>query len=632
MAETPAVAVSDAPVPESRGSVLGFLRLARGFWSGPTAQTAWLLCATVFAILLVNLAINVGFNRWNRWFYDALEKKDGKTLATAVLAFLALIVIGAAFAVAMARSRMTLQLAWRAWVTDTLLARWLSEQKYYKLAVSDEGATAPESRITDDVRLATEPVVDFATGFVNAVLSAVTFASILFVVGGSIQLPGVTIPGYIALAALGYALVMSLSTFLIGRPLASAVDHKNEAEAQFRFGLTRIRENVESIALIRGDDDELRRSREGFAGIAASTREVIRNHCNLTWILNANAFFAGTFALLLAVPKYLTGELTLGQMMQIGSAFTAVLGALNWFAENFIPVAQWRASARRVSLLDDAFNDLAFDEPESGAANVAFTEGVDGAIALKNVSLRYRNGRAVVDSADVAVQPGERVLLAGESGSGKSTLIRAIAGLWPWGSGEISLPRGARIGFVPQRPYIPRGTLRDALAYPLAGSELDPVAARKALEDAGLGYLVETLEAEAQLDQTLSGGERQRIAFARLFLQKPTVIVMDEATAALDVESETRLLTLLFERFPEATVLSVGHRPGLESLHTRRIALKRTSTGARIDANAPARRWGRWKRKGPRRRMRFSEWGRGKLRRFGKREARASAPASDAPG
>lgn len=575
--------ISASGTDQTTASAVRFVAAARGYWSGPTRRQAWLLTISVFAILLCNLAVNVGLNRWNRWFFDALERKDGTSLTTACLTLAALVLAGAGFAVAMAKIKGILQLRWRQWVTTSLLERWLSEQRYYKLALSDGLATAPESRIAEDVRLATEPVVDFATGFTNAVLSALTFVGILFVVGGSITVGGVTIPGYIAIAALLYALVVSTVTFVIGRPLSAAIDQKNEAEAQFRFGLTRIRENVESIALIRGDADELRRSREGFDGIATRVLDVIRNTCNLTWVLNANAFLAGTFALLLATPKYLGGELSLGAVMQIGSAFTAVLSALNWFTENYIAVAQWRASARRVALLDEALDELDFERRTDGGTRLSITESDDDSIVLDYVSLLHRDGKVVVDEANIRVSPGERVLLAGESGTGKSTLVRAVAGLWPWGNGEIRLPRGARVGFVPQRPYMPLGTLREALAYPLAGADIDDETARIALDQAGLSYMIGDLDADANLDQTLSGGERQRIAFARLLLLKPEVIVMDEATAALDVESETRLLKLLFEKLPLATVLSVGHRPGLEALHTRKIVLRREPSGARID-------------------------------------------------
>ena len=285
--------------------------------------------------------------------------------------------------------------------------------------------------------------------------------------------------------------------------------------------------------------------------------------------------------MLLATPKYLAGELTLGSVMQLAAAFTAVLAALNWFADNFIRLAEWSASAKRVDELFIAMDEM--DDDTARAASIIIEATSSGNVQLSSLSIAHRDGRVVIDDADFTVTPGERVLLGGESGTGKSTLIRAIAGLWPWGEGRIILPANAKIAFVPQRPYIPLGTLHDALAYPRESALLTNEQALAILKDVGLFYLAPKLDLEDERwDQTLSGGERQRVAFARLLLESPGVIIMDEATAALDIDSEFRLLTLLFDRLPNATIFSVGHRPGLQELHSRMLTLQRRSTGGRI--------------------------------------------------
>ncbi len=562
-----------------------FLNRAVGFWTGPDRRNAWLWTAGALALVFANLAVNVGINRWNKWFFDALERKDGTTLWTAVIVIVVLVALGAAFAVAMVWCRMTLQVKWRQWLTGEMLARWLSEQRYYRLAVTDEEQINPEYRIADDLRLASEPVVEFAVGFINALLAAVTFVGILFWVGGSLTIDiggtSVWIPGYIAIAAVLYATATSVLTYLIGSPLVDRVAAKNEAEAQFRYELTRVRENAESIALIKGADDERERLNETFADRGARWLDVVRQHCHLTWILNGNAFFAPVFPVLLAAPKYLAGELTLGSVMQIAAAFIAVLTALNWFAENFIRLAEWSASARRAQELHEALDEMDDDTARTAAIVVENTSQAD--IEMMDLSIVHRDGRVVIDDTDIKVKPGERVLLGGESGSGKSTLIRAIAGLWPWGEGRILIPAGAKLAFVPQRPYIPLGTLRDAIAYPVEGSLLADERAKAVLKDVGLGYLADKLDTEEERwDQTLSGGERQRVAFARLLIDEPNIIIMDEATAALDIDSEFRLLTLLFERLPNATIFSVGHRPGLQELHSRLLTLQRRPGGGRI--------------------------------------------------
>jgi putative ATP-binding cassette transporter len=576
----PAAAASERPF-----SARLFLNRAIGFWTGPNRRNAWLWTAGALALVFANLAVNVGINRWNKWFFDALERKDGSTLWTAVIVIVVLVALGAAFAVAMVWCRMTLQVKWRQWLTGEMLARWLSEQRYYRLAVTDEEQINPEYRIADDLRLASEPVVEFAVGFINAILAAVTFVGILFWVGGSLTIDiggtSVWIPGYIAIAAVLYATATSVLTYVIGSPLVDRVAAKNESEAQFRYELTRVRENAESIALIKGADDERERLNETFATVAARWLDVVRQHCHLTWILNGNAFFAPIFPVLLAAPKYLAGELTLGSVMQIAAAFIAVLTALNWFAENFIRLAEWSASARRAQELHEALDEMDDDTARTAAIVVENTSQAD--IEMSGLSIVHRDGRVVIDDTDIKVKPGERVLLGGESGSGKSTLIRAIAGLWPWGEGRILLPAGAKLAFVPQRPYIPLGTLRDAIAYPVEGSLLADQRAKAVLKDVGLGYLADKLDTEEERwDQTLSGGERQRVAFARLLIDEPDIIIMDEATAALDIDSEFRLLTLLFERLPNATIFSVGHRPGLQELHSRLLTLQRRPGGGRI--------------------------------------------------
>jgi putative ATP-binding cassette transporter len=566
-------------------SAQAFVRRAAGFWQGDTRQTAWFWTIAALLLIFANLAVNVGINRWNKSFFDALESKNAGALFPLILTIIALVVTGAAFAVAMVRARMTLQVKWRQWLTGELLARWLSDQRFYRLAVTDEEQINPEYRIADDLRMASEPVVEFVIGFINALLAAVTFVGILFWVGGSltVTIGGSvwTIPGYIAIAALFYASAVSGLTYFIGSPLVSRLAAKNEGEAQFRYELTRVRENAESIALIKGADDERGRLNETFANVVTRWLAVIRQHSHLTWLLNSNAFFAPIFPVLLATPKYLAGELTLGSVMQIAAAFTAVLTALNWFADNFIRLAEWSASAKRVDELQTALDEMD-DDTNKTAAIVIDNTGAEN-IELSDLSIAHRDGRVVIDDADITVKPGERVLLGGESGSGKSTLIRAIAGLWPWGEGRILLPAQAKLAFVPQRPYIPLGTLRDAVAYPVEGSLLTEERAIAVLNDVGLGYLKSKLnDEEERWDQTLSGGERQRIAFARLLIEEPNIIIMDEATAALDIDSEFRLLTLLFERLPKSTIISVGHRPGLQELHSRLLTLQRRPTGGRI--------------------------------------------------
>jgi putative ATP-binding cassette transporter len=300
------------------------------------------------------------------------------------------------------------------------------------------------------------------------------------------------------------------------------------------------------------------------------------------FVSHGNFIIASVIPVILCAPKYLAGEMSLGTVMQAAAAFIQVQYAFNWIVDNYPRLAEWTASARRASNLLIAIEGLdRLEETQVGAIHRGEEEGA--AIRLRGVSVALSDGTVVVDDADVTVQFGEKVLVSGESGTGKSTLVRAIAGLWPWGEGEIVLKPGAKLFLMPQKPYIPLGTLRRAATYPQAPEEIDDKTLRDTLELVGLGHLIEKLDDENEAwDRILSGGEQQRLAFARLFLHKPDIVVMDEATSALDNDSQTALMTSLAEQLPKTALISVGHRQELEQFHERKINLIRKEGGAKL--------------------------------------------------
>jgi vitamin B12/bleomycin/antimicrobial peptide transport system ATP-binding/permease protein len=589
MADTRVEAPAELP-PETgakpakeRGYFGAFFAQARGFWSGPTRRTAWLLTAGVLVFVLLNLATNIGINRWNKFFFDALERKDLGAVTLGVGIILGLAVTSAAIAVGLVHMRMRLQLRWREWLTGSLIRQWLSERRFYQLNIVGGEAANPEFRIADDARLAIEPLVDFVIGLANALLAAIAFIGILWAVGGSLTVGGVTIPGYMVFAAVIYTALTSTAVVLIGRPLVAAVEAKNGGEAQLRYELTRVKDSAENIALIGGDDDERARLGQTFGELARRWLRVIWKQAHMTWVSNGNAVLAPVIPLLLGAPKYLSGEMSLGTLMQAATAFTQVQIALNWLVDNSIRLAEWFASAQRVVELTDALDDLERTIGESGSTEtVTLAHSHDQAVHLCDVSIRQHNGRLMLDGADVSIAPGEKVLVKGESGSGKSTLIRAMAGLWPWGSGKILRPEKARVAFLPQRPYIPLGTLRTALLYPDTDRAIDDERLKAVLKKVGLSHLGPRLDEEDQWTSILSGGEQQRLAFARLLVDPPDIVIMDEATSALDEDSQARMMEFLRTDLASATVLHVGHRPGLEEHHDREIKLVREGGGAAV--------------------------------------------------
>jgi len=564
-----------------------FFRVALRYWSGRTRWRAWALTITVLVFIAAQTSAAVGINRWNRWFFDALEKRDvGAVWATT--GWLPFLLGAAALSMSgLVVSRMLLQVRWRENLTRRLSGWWIADQRYYRLGFLAKEMTAPEYRIAEDVRLATEPLVELAIGLITAFVTAAAFAAILWQVAGSAEFTlsgtAIVIPSYMALAAVVYATIASLGAYLAGRPLVARVAHKNEMEAQFRAEMTRLRENAESIALIKGDADERSSVEESYGQVVAAWLRIVRQQGVIALVLNTNSALFPIVPLLLIAPKFLTGAITLGAVVQVVAAFSAVQAALIWFVDNFVRLAEWFASVTRVDELMEELEALDIGTIMEKDEQITLGESDDGAIHLDNLSIAHSNGRVVVADATVTIPQGTKVLIAGESGSGKSTLIRALAGIWPWGSGSIRVPAGQSIAFVPQKPYLPRGTLRTILLYLDSDRVVPDEAIVAALQRCGLGYLAKKLDIEDEdWDRVLSGGERQRVAFARLLLQKPDVIVMDEATSALDEESQASLLSLFDEDLAEATLISVGHRPGLEDYHEQKITLERRTAGAHL--------------------------------------------------
>ncbi|MGO7092087.1 ABC transporter ATP-binding protein/permease [Rhizobium leguminosarum] len=560
---------------------------ARRYWGRGGDKLAWPCTIGLLTLIGMNVGFQYGINLWNRAIFDALEQHNARTVYFLSVVFLPLALGTAALVTTQVALRMMIQRRWRSWLTTAVIARWLASGRYYQLNLIGGDHKNPEARIAEDLRIATEAPVDFISGVIAAFLSASTFILVLWTIGGALTLTiagwTVTIPGFLVVTAVLYAAITSSSMTVIGRHFVRVSEAKNQAEAEFRYTLTHVRENGESIALLGGEEEERNDLGKTFANVLRQWALLARQHMRTALVSQGSSLFAPVVPVLLCAPKFLEGSMTLGQVMQAASAFAIVQSAFGWLVDNYPRLADWNACARRIASLMMSLDGLERAEQSNALGRIkrGETEG-DAMLSLNDLSVSLDDGTAVVKETQVVIEPGERVLVAGESGSGKSTLVRAIAGLWPWGEGSVNFHADRRLFMLPQRPYIPSGTLRRAVAYPGAADSWTPDEIKAALDKVGLDYLNDKIEEDAPWDQTLSGGEKQRLAFARLLLHHPDIIVLDEATSALDEKSQDKMMQMVIDELPEVTIISVAHRAELEAFHSRKITLERREGGAKL--------------------------------------------------
>jgi vitamin B12/bleomycin/antimicrobial peptide transport system ATP-binding/permease protein len=581
------VASAELDKSQLRSLTQRFWRTAHGFWTGDQRRVARIMTVSLIALIVLQTFIAYQLNVWNRNLFDGMEKKDGAVVLRQAIIFAPLAVAGIVVAVAIVYARMRLQRRWRAWLTEALGDRWLNKGRYYQLNFIGGDHANPEYRLAEDMRVATEAPVDLATGILTAFLTAATFIGVLWVVGGGITIDRggseIAIPGYLVIAVVIYCAIISTSMMFIARSFIPVAEAKNQAEAEFRYALTRLRENGESIAILGGEQEERAGLAKLLAAVINAWARMAGQYMRTMAVSHGNFVIASVIPVILCAPKYLAGTMSLGEVMQAAAAFVQVQYAFNWIVDNYPKIAEWTASARRVSGLMVSLDHLDRLENDGTVSAIKRLEADGAAISLRDLSVALSTGKVVVDDVDVNVDLGEKVLLAGESGSGKSTLVRAIAGLWPWGEGEIITRPGTRLFLMPQKPYLPLGTLRRAATYPKPADEVDDDELRQALADVGLEHLADRLdEEEVKWSDVLSGGEQQRVGLVRLLLHKPDIAIMDESTSALDPEGQAKVFERLGERLPKTAVISVGHRLELEAFHDRKLKLVRQEGGATL--------------------------------------------------
>lgn len=554
------------------------------------------LLALIIGMNLGMVGLNVVFNFWYNQFYNSLQTKDWaaftglllwyhRTPTSFMLGFTPLAAIYIAIAVYATYINQYLQIRWRRWLTVHYLNEWLTDRAYYHISLTAQAnlvsADNPDQRIAEDLRDFTANTLSLSVSFLSNIVSLVSFVGILWSLSGPIQLWGVTIPAYMVWVSLAYAIIGTWLTHLVGNPLARLRFNQQRVEADFRYALVRFRENMEGIALFRGEAEEASTLNGRFASVIANWRLIMTRVKLLNSLTNGYAQVAIIFPYAIAAPRYFTGKIQLGGLMQIANAFHQVQNAMSWFVDAYADLATWRAIIERLATFHRAI------EKARAEGNGAFvnTPATDRAVRMTDVTMSLPDGSRLLDGLDLTLTAGHSVVITGRSGSGKSTLFRVLAGIWPFGKGHVQIP--PRSFFLPQRPYIPLGTLRDVISYPHAATAYTENDIIQALTDAGLSQLVDSLDEDENWPARLSGGEQQRVALARALLAKPDWIFLDEATASLDPQAEAKLYATLKTRLPAATLVSIAHRPTVAAFHDRNVVFQRTegAPGSLVEAD-----------------------------------------------
>jgi vitamin B12/bleomycin/antimicrobial peptide transport system ATP-binding/permease protein len=579
MLMTPNNTTAITPEPDDKVSAWS---LIKPYWVSEEWKVAWGLLITIVVINLANVWLSVKFNTWSGEFYNALQAKDVHAFphlmgvfSVIVFAMIILFVYGRYL-------RQMLGFRWRQWLTHRFLEEWLGDGAFYRIE-RDRLADNPDQRISDDLQSFATSTLSLSLDLLSTVVTLISFVTILWSLAGALTLSvggmPFVIPGYMVWVAALYALGGSFLIHKLGHPLVSITYQQQKVEADFRFGLIRVRENAEQIAFYDGEATERGNAHTVFQRIRDNWWRVMKYTKRLSFVLSFYGQIAIIFPLVVAAPRYFAGAFTFGVLMQIQNAFGTVSDSFSWFINSYGSLVDWRATVNRLREFKRVMHASHLKESVSpatvhGGINLHYVDA--DKLTTGGLRLALPNGEALSQIRDIAIQPGSRWLVRGPSGSGKSTLMRALAGLWPFGDGSIDAPVNARMMFIPQQSYMPIGTLKAALTYPSAADTYTDDECREALRTCRLEDYVDRLDESTHWARVMSPGEQQRLAGARVLLHKPDYLFLDEATSALDAANEASLYHLFTERLPKAAIVSVAHRESLAAFHEETLDVERS--------------------------------------------------------
>lgn len=573
----------------SPGFFRDFMRISGPYWTGPGRWRPRLLTAVLALLVVAQVALAIRLNVWSADLFDALERRstDGTMQQIGIFGLILLgnMTVNTAHLV----FRRHLQFDWRRWLTRRVIGDWMEDARHYQADLIPGDHANPDGRIAEDVRIATEVAIDLASSLFYCMLLLVTFVGILWSLSGWIEVAGLDVPGHLVLLAFGYAGLGAVVAFFLGRPLVRATDTRQTNEADFRFGLVRAHESGESIAVARGEPLERERLESVFETIAQSWRGQSLGLARLLAFSSGYAALAGVLPILVGTPRFLDGTLSLGRLMQSGQAFQQVTAALSWPVDNLALIASWRASVERVLMLDEAVRVVTLEAARTGDTALNLDRVPTAQLGMRDLWVATPDGTTMLSNLNLQVEPGDHVLVGGDPEAAHA-LFRVLAGIWPWGRGRVDLPADAGMIAVGPWPFLPQGSLRQALAFPEAAEHYDIATLQAALSSVGLAHLADRLDDTADWARVLTAAENQRLSFARIILFRPRWILMGDATAALDPDSADLMLRLIVERLPQAGIILIGRHPGSAEIFNRRLTLEKAADGEILLQEVHARR------------------------------------------
>ena len=556
--------------------------LTKSYWQSEEKKKAIFLLGCIISLTLGVVYMLVLLNQWNNRFYNALQNYATDTIFHELYVFSGLAAIYIILAVYSYYLQQCLIINWRKWLTARFIDVWLKNKTYYHLQMFGKDTDNPDQRISEDVRLFVEMTLGFTVGIIKAFCTFASFVVILYKMSGPLNLHifghQFTINGYLFWASLLYSIAGTFVTHLVGKKLVQLNFIQQRYEADFRFAMIRLRESAENVAFYRGEAQEGLVFKERFKLLMDNFWKLVNKQKQLVWLTSGYSQIAIIFPFVAAMNRYLSKEFTLGSLMQVASAFGRVQDSLSYFVDMYSSLAQWQAVVMRLTYFGRHMQEVSEESERFHLDRFATST----AVSAEAMQVNLPDGTALLKDISFTLEPGANVLIKGVSGSGKSTLLRAIAGIWPFVEGRINLPKTDELMFIPQKPYIPLGSLREALLYP-GTKPLSDTELKHLMQTCQIGYLEDKLDLAADWSHVLSVGEQQRLAFVRAHIQQPLWLFLDEATSALDEETEARMYELLAERLPSTTVVSVGHRSTLNHYHKLVLRLDKKAHSVNLE-------------------------------------------------